>query len=473
MTPLRWLATLVGIAAFGVLVLFVSGYLSIEITNADPRPRGTVYDIEALRRRDDVNVLFVLTDTLRAHRLSTYGYERETSPTFDYTAATGLRFARHLAQSSWTKCSMASLWTGLYPQRTGVLRSSHGIPEQAVTPAELFREAGFRTAGIWRNGWVDPSFGFGQGFEVYKRPRATRIGPNIRIQNPHIKLEGTDTDTVDAAIEFLRIHGEERWFLYVHLMDVHQYLYDTRTALFGSRYSDIYDNSIRHTDEIIARLLTHLAEEDLLQKTLVVLAADHGEAFGERGIEGHAREVFRETTEVPLVLGFPFQLDPGAVVETRTRNVDIWPTVLDLLGLPPLPDPDGHSLVPEIMAAAANRPIEEDDLVGVAHLDRSWGREEQPERPAIAVSRGPHRYVLQRGTDTPNDPTRESLFDARSDPQERRNVLDQQPEIAAELREEAERYLDSPPPPWGEGATHVEIDEAEAERLRALGYALP
>ncbi|MHA7839354.1 MAG: sulfatase-like hydrolase/transferase, partial [bacterium] len=197
MTPLRWLATLVGIAAFGVLVLFVSGYLSIEITNADPRPRGTVYDIEALRRRDDVNVLFVLTDTLRAHRLSTYGYERETSPTFDYTAATGLRFARHLAQSSWTKCSMASLWTGLYPQRTGVLRSSHGIPEQAVTPAELFRESGFRTAGIWRNGWVDPSFGFGQGFEVYKRPRATRIGPNIRIQNPHIKLEGTDTDTVD------------------------------------------------------------------------------------------------------------------------------------------------------------------------------------------------------------------------------------------------------------------------------------
>jgi arylsulfatase A-like enzyme len=473
MKILRGLLVLVGVAAAGAITLYLLGYLRIEVTNADPRPHGTAWDIQSLHRRDDVNVLFILTDTLRAHRLSAYGYERETSPTFDYMASTGVRFARQLAQSSWTKCSMTSLWTGLYPQRTGVLRSPQAVPEGARMPAEILREAGFRTAGIWRNGWVAPSFGFGQGFEVYEKPAATRVGPNIRIENPHIKLEGTDNDSIDAAIEFLRVHGRERWFLYVHLMDVHQYLYDTQSALFGSGYSDIYDNAIRHTDEIIGRLLTHLVDQGLLDNTLVIMAADHGEAFGERGIEGHAREVFRETTEVPLVIGFPFQLDPpGAVVDVRTRNIDIWPTVLDLLGLPELPETDGRSLVPEIIAAASGRPIE-DERVGIAHLDRSWGRKEEvPARPAIAVAKGMFRYVLQRGTDEPGDPTRELLFDASKDPLETTNVLDDEPEIADDLRHLAMEYQDMEPP-WDSGPVNVEIDEDEAERLRALGYALP
>ncbi len=454
------------------MILYALGYLSIQYTNADSRPMGTAYEIDTLDRRDDVNVLFILTDTLRSHRLSTYGYERETSPTFDYMASTGIRFDRHLAQSSWTKCSMASLWTGLYPQRTGVLRSPHGLPEDAVMPAEIFREAGFRTAGIWRNGWVSPNFGFGQGFEVYERPVPTPRARHLRVENPHIKLEGTDSDAVDAAIEFLRIHGRERFFLYIHMMDVHQYLYDTESALFGTDYSGIYDNSIRRTDGIIGRLLTHLVDTGLLEKTLVVMAVDHGEAFGERGIEGHAREVFRETTEVPFILSFPFRLDPGLVVETRTRNIDIWPTVLDLLGLPALPDTDGRSLVPEIFSAAAGRKLD-DDLVGVTHLDRGWGRIENPSRPTIAVTLGDHRYVLQIGTGEPDDPNVELLFDSSLDPLERESVLETSPEVLADLRVIADEYFESPDPPWGSGPTTVELDDMEAAQLRALGYAVP
>ncbi len=473
MPIIRWLLPFAGLVVLVAVALFAFGYLEVEITNADPRPRGTAYDIEALRRREDVNVLFILTDTVRAHRLSAYGYERETSPAIDYTASTGLRFAKHLSQSSWTKCSMASLWTGLYPARTGVVRSPHGVPENALMPAEIFAEAGFTTAGIWRNGWVAPNFGFGQGFEVYERPVSRPMSRHLRAENPNIKLEGTDVDAIDAAREFLRIHGDERWFLYLHLMDVHQYLYDTQSALFGSTYSDIYDNSIRRMDNIIGGFLTELAESDLLQKTLVVIVADHGEAFGERGIEGHAREVFRETTEVPFVIGFPFQLDPGLVVETRTRNVDVWPTVLALLGLPELPETDGRSLVPEIFAAAQGRTLE-DDTIGIAHLERGWGRRDSPSRPTVAVTRGDHRFVLQVGEETPRDPTRESLFDAANDPLERENEAELQPELTQELRGLAEAYLEhSPPPPWGVGPVEVELDEMEANQLRALGYAIP
>ena len=162
----------------------------------------------------------------------------------------------------------------------------------------------------------------------------------------------------------------------------------------------------------------------------------------------------------------------GLIVETRTRNVDIWPTVLDLLGLPALPDTDGRSLVPEVFAAVTGLQ-RNDDLVGVSHLERGWGRRELPSRPTIAVTLGDYRYVLQIGTGEANDPKIESLFDAGADPLERANVLEDNPEIAADMRALADEYFASPPPPWGSGPVSVEIDEMEANQLRALGYAIP
>ncbi len=211
----------------------------------DPRPLGEPADIEKLHERNDLNLLFVLIDTLRADRLSAYGYDRATSPNLDKLAATGIRFAENMSQSSWTKCSMASLWTALYPIRTGVTRSPQGLPDEVRMPAEIIREAGFRTAAIWRNGWIGPGFGFSQGFEVYHSPKSAPTPMSVRREKPTLGVTGTDQDVINSAIEFLRAQGDERWFLYVHLMDVHQYVYDEDTALFGTSYSDIYDNSIR------------------------------------------------------------------------------------------------------------------------------------------------------------------------------------------------------------------------------------
>ncbi|MGH7338542.1 MAG: sulfatase, partial [Myxococcota bacterium] len=299
----------------------------------DPRPLGTPDDIARLRERSDLNVLFVLVDMLRAERLASYGHARNTSPGLDRLAASGVRFANHLAQSSWTKTSMASLWTGLNPARTGITRYDHVLPEEANLASEVFAKAGFQTVGIYRNGWVAPTFGFAQGYEVYKRPAGRRLAPSVKLANPTLTDQSTDEATIEAALEFLRVGGSKRWFLYLHLMDVHEYLYDQDSALFGSSHSDIYDNSIRHTDSLIEWLVDELSAQGYRDRTLIVVAADHGEAFGERGYDGHAREVFRESTETPLILSFPFRLEPGLTVSTRTRNVDVWPTVLDLLGL--------------------------------------------------------------------------------------------------------------------------------------------
>ncbi|MBW2291551.1 MAG: sulfatase-like hydrolase/transferase, partial [Deltaproteobacteria bacterium] len=103
---------------------------------ADSRPVGSIEDVAKLRERDDLNVLFILIDTLRSDRLGSYGYSRDTSPFLDRLANTGVRFGRHLSQSSWTKASMTSLWSSVYPWRTGVTRFDHIIPEDAELAAE-------------------------------------------------------------------------------------------------------------------------------------------------------------------------------------------------------------------------------------------------------------------------------------------------------------------------------------------------
>jgi arylsulfatase A-like enzyme len=455
------------VAAALVIALYAASFV-VRIQLGDPRPLGGAAEIRELAQRRDVNVLFVLIDTLRAERLGSYGYARDTSPVLDLFAARGVRFARHLAQSSWTKCSMASLWSGLHPARSGITRFDQVLPEAARLPAEILRDAGFRTTGIYRNGWVAPNFGFAQGFDIYDRPVPRPLPPSLRRQNPTLKEGGTDDDAVDAAIEFLRVHGGERWFLYLHLMDVHEYLYDQESALFGTSYSDIYDNSIRHLDAVLDRLLGHLAEQGQLERTLIAIVADHGEAFGERGYEGHAREVYRETTEVPWILSFPFQLEPGIVIDARTANVDVWPTLLDLLGLPSLGDVDGRSRVPEILAAAGGAPAPADAHASFAHLDRAWGRPARSASPIVAVTQGDLRYVTLReaGRDT-----LEQLFDADGDPLERRDLLAERPQDAARLRALADAYLASPPA-W-KPEPPLEIDEMQLNQLRALGYAVP
>jgi arylsulfatase A-like enzyme len=435
----------------------------------DQRPLGTVADIARLRERSDLNLLFIVVDTLRAERMGGYGYERDTSPSLDRLAKSGVRFQRHLVQSTWTKSSMASMWTGLYPAHTGVTRYDHVVPDAARMPAEILREAGFQTLGFWRNGWVSPTFGFDQGFDVYQRPLASPIPPNLRRANPTLSDKSTDESMMNSAVEFVRVGGQKRWFIYLHMMDLHEYVYDAESALFGSTHSDLYDNSIRWTDSSIRLLLEDLAKLGQLDRTLVAVVSDHGEAFLERGFEGHAREVYRETTEVPFLLFFPFRLDPGIVVETRTQNVDVWPTLYDILGIAPPQGVDGRSLLPEILASAKGEALENGKRTAIADLDQSWSQREIPPLPAISVVEDEFRYVRIEQPD--GSERAELLFDAKDDPRELRDRSKEEPETLERLRAAADDYSKGKPA-WGEAPTR-QISELELSLLRALGYKVP
>jgi arylsulfatase A-like enzyme len=446
------------------LLLAVAASLVLEV-RLPSRERGGLAALRALREREKLSVVFVLIDTLRADRVGANGYGRPTTPILDRLASEGVRFAHVEAQSSWTKSSMASIWTGLFPQRTRVTRFDDALPEAAVLPAERFREAGYRTAGIWRNGWVAPNFGFGQGFETYLRPAPARTPERFRRSPGADPLKGTDEDATQVAISFLDSHRHEPFLLYVHYMDVHQYAYDDAAAQlgFGTSYSDAYDSAIHWVDRNVGALAQALEDRDLARRTILVVAADHGEGFGEHGLEGHARTLYREVTRVPLIVSLPVRLRGGVVVEPMVRNVDIWPTVLELAGLPPLPEGDGRSLVPLIEAAAEGRAAEPPPAA-VGYLDRRWGRMEEPPMPLLSLRE--EQRVLILGQDAGRESV--ELYDSGADPWEEHDLNGAAPPWRAPLESAARAELAAEPPL--PPAPQVELDELTREQLRALGY---
>ena len=420
------------------------------------------------REQRDLNLVFLLVDTLRADRLGVYGYERPTSPHIDALARQGVLFEDVVSQSTWTKTSMASLWTATHPASHGVLRFDHVLPDAATLPAEILSEAGYRTVGVWRNGWVEPKFGFAQGFDTYVRPAAgaERMRVHRESGNPNA-LTGSDEDLTLAALDFLEHSGDQRFFLYLHFMDVHQYAYSESSPFFGTAYPDLYDRAVHWTDSLVGVLLGALREHDLMDRTLIVLAADHGEAFREHGVEGHGRDLYRETTHVPLILSPPFRLEPGLRVSQTVSNVDIWPTLLDLLGLPGLPGSDGRSLLPLVLSEADGATALPEQRPVFSQLMQGWGNVRREAVPLFSVTDGSRRLIASQ-----EDPPRFELYDRARDPKEQNDLYPEDGAKAAELKGLLEAYQREANPPWGQAPSAVEIEELRLNQLRALGYSI-
>jgi len=357
---------------------------------------------------------------------------------------------------------MASLWTGLYPVRTGVRRYQDGLSQAAHLPAEILREAGWLTGAIWRNDWVAPTFRFDQGFDVYQYPHADPLAPHLRGQLRAGRIAGTDADLVSSATEFLRTHFDQRWFLYLHMMDVHQYVSPKDTARFGWSHRDAYDNAVRWTDHQVLQLVDELEHLKLRDRTLIVIASDHGEAFGEHGMEGHAKDLYTETTHTPVILSLPFRLERGIVVDVPTQNVDLWPTLLDLLDLPGLRETDGASRMPEILGD----PDAPGAAVDYAELDRNWGKPETEPVWQVAVRKGRYRIVYDEAL-----AAAPAIFDLDTDPSELTPV-DVSAALRADLESQVLRYLERPVA-WEAGSVpRVAVDDTHLGLLRALGYGI-
>jgi arylsulfatase A-like enzyme len=362
---------------------------------------------------------------------------------------------------------MASLWTARYPHRTGVSRGYHALPQAAIVPAEILHRAGFQTAAVVRNDWVHGIFGFDQGFDLYLRPTKPRRIAASHHSPGSERDELTDIDVTDLAVALIEGRQDRPFLVYVHYMDAHQYLFTDGTPTFGTELSDYYDSSVHWTDHNIGALIDALEENDLVDSTIIVVASDHGEAFMEHGVIGHSKDLHREAVRVPLIIAFP-NAARGVVVRQQVANIDIWPTLLDVLGVQPLAGADGRSLVPLVLTAASDAESSEfSDRSLFAELDTRWaGRADQEPVAVTSVSDGGYRLIRREA-----HPGKPLLFDLSVDPNEQRDIASAEPARVAELDAKIDELLSLPASTWGD-APVVDLDEATKKKLRQLGYAI-
>ncbi|MDJ0846740.1 MAG: sulfatase [Myxococcota bacterium] len=429
--------------------LLAAALLASLACGSEPRPRELAAGLADLERP---NLVLLLVDTLRDDWLEPYGFDAPTSPELARWAAEGVLFENVLAQSSWTKVSMASLLTSLWPRSHGVRLPTDGLGQGALSVAEILREAGYATYAVQSNGWLEQSFGFQQGFEHYVFPRA--YGAAKRWGTASVWSHADRV--VDEAVRLLDgDDGTRPFFLYLHFMDVHEYAAPPELRTFGTDQRGFYLAAIRWVDEALARVRKELDRRGLLDETVLVLASDHGEAFGENRSHGHAYHVFSPVLRVPLVLRLPFAI-PARRVATQVRNLDIAPTLLDLAGVSVPESFEGESLLPLLLGEG-----ERADRPNFASLPASIMKSS---RLQSALNDG--SWTLVRDLDAAGE---EYLFDLAVDPREDANLVDLEPAEASRMREALDAH-EAVGPRRGASESDVRIDPAIAERLRAVGY---
>jgi len=438
-----------------------------------------------------LNVVIVLVDAMRADRLGPYGFvERSTTPELDRFAAESVVFENAVSQCGWTVPSVATLFTGVYPQTHGVLRfidpkvhlegeseGGEAVMMDAMsmdhqTLAEQFSAAGYSTAAILKSDVINAGRGFEQGFEYF----------HFVAEKPKDRLE-TGAHLTDAAVQWLKSREtEERpFFLYLHYMDPHtsyiapepfysKYSSGFESSLDGNhgpvvafneegspaptdddvgKLLALYDGEVEYWDTQFARLMEYFETSGLADETIIVVTADHGEAFWEHELFEH-RGVFQENILVPMIFRIP-----GVVpkrVSPWVQMADIGPTVADLVGVERGPSWVGLSHAGSILS---NEPVQEQAV------SSEWAGERTlitPEGLKIILGHGEPR-----------------LYDLKLDPGETQNLATQEPKDLARLKKILEdrfqkayqlRGLFSP-------ATRTELTPEQIEALRELGYLEP
>lgn len=335
-------------------------------------------------RADAPNVVLVSIDSLRADRTSVYGNARRTTPTLERLAAAGVTFDRAYSPTSWTLPAHASLLTGLDQMQHGVLTPTDRISDATDVLAAVFARHGYETAGFYSGPFLDPTFGFGRGFDRYEGCPAVARDATSQATWEASHEDQTGVCMAHAVARWARRRAPGRFFAFIHLWDVHYdylppapyaALWDTGYAgpLDGRNIAGdgfpldasprdvahllaLYDGEIRWTDAVLARILRVFERRDMVRDTVVVVTADHGDEFLDHGGKGHQHALYEELVHVPLVVWAPGRLPAGRRIATPVSLIDVAPTLLAIAGLPPLEQASGQSLLPLVADATSWHP---------------------------------------------------------------------------------------------------------------------
>jgi arylsulfatase A-like enzyme len=415
-------------------------------------------------RRRPTSVVLISLDTLRADRLGCYGYAaRPTSPQLDAFAARSVLFRTAISQAPWTRPSHRAMLDGLYPS------SKAGLTSPPI--GELLWQAGYRTAAITAGGQVDPRFGFDAGFErfwVWDWARApesvlpflARDGrPYFLFLHTYETHEPYEDNRFAAGLPNGRIEGE---FRKIH----HQWLGSSITPEERAYASALYDGDIAFLDERLGRLFGDLERAGVFEEAIVVVTSDHGEQFWEHGTWGHGGTVYDEEIRVPLLVRLPPTLARSLAggrglpteVADQVQLVDLYPTLLELAGVPLRHAVQGRSLAPLLSGVGdweAREALSED----------TSGR---MERKALRTDRS--KFILSARTAAwpDGDEQRSEIYDLRNDPGERLDLAPDRPDVVAALRRRLLQIARGGGPQ--EEELPENLDPELAAKLRALGY---
>ena len=385
---------------WGTPVVRNSGALPPRAESANTEARRALGDGGATTPQ---GVIVFLGDTLRRDHLDSYRYGRETAPVLAHLASEGARFADNISQATWTKVSVPSILSSLYPTSNGIVGVPDRLPSAATTLAEAFRGAGYATFHTSSVQFTGKLTNLHQGVEV--------LHERASIDNDDLGHSGAKTARtyVDRFLTWLDDHDDVPFYAFIHVFDPHSPFepyppydllwaaptgkadHETRLEqvkeafgddlrvgnalrrgpetmphrweleeagidpdVFVMHELDWYDGSIRAMDVEIGRLLEGLDERGLADETLLAFLSDHGEEFLDHGRHFHGNNLYGEMVNVPLMLWWPGVVPAGVVVEETVESINLMPTLLELSGISTPDVVQGQSLVPP--AGAAGRP---------------------------------------------------------------------------------------------------------------------
>ncbi len=445
----------------------------------------------------DCNVLLISIDSVSADHLSAYGYYRNTSPNFDKLAKQGTLFKSYYSTSFLTPISEASVHTGLYPTSNGITNFDVTLPESRTMLAQYMQKLGYRTQAISSSpefaAWPALKASFIRGYDSFKNPNAVKnatlassrqypsieevtkaLGPDIKNNKPgflwlplggvHWPF-GVNSSKIWTNSDYNGTLAKSDLSIALFMNTYDGYVYPNTTQKIkltdeDKQYIvDNYDDGIRAFDDYLGKIIAYLKNSKLDKKTIIIIQSEHGEAMGEHGYYAHY-DVQDNQTHVPLLIVDP-RIKGGKQISSMTSSVDILPTVLNLLGTSSDNGVQGKSLVPLINGS------EKDGQRNTIYIERTPLWEEAvllPEQDSgilatttgakdIAVRTDKWKYILRlsskrqeeisvwaRLTQKPIKIPPAELYNLKSDPGEKKNVIEQYPGVAAQLKKQLEDW---------------------------------
>jgi arylsulfatase A-like enzyme len=293
----------------------------------------------------DLKILLVTIDTLRADHVGAYGYGRPTTPNLDRLAAEGTLFLNGWAHAPSTRYSMPAIATGRWPSAIewdeSIWWPRIGAGQRLI--AQSMKAMGYTTAAFYAYLYFNRADqrGFERGVDYYDDSCGAL---HVNVNGPAESVGSSSRQMADKGIAFLREHGQEKFFLWMHFYDPHlNFERHVEAPDFGSTQLDLYDNEIWFADSHFGRVLDELRQLGLWDQTAIIVVGDHGESLGEHGIVAHGYHLYAPHTKVPFILRVPGL--PAQRLTTPVGHVDLAPTMVNLARGPHEPSFLGRSLV--------------------------------------------------------------------------------------------------------------------------------